>query len=129
MIEPMLIVLDPAHYTHVPVLYWPWVFLQLFHLHCWSRTHDREVIYDVLPTGCVVVWYVSDDETDLRAWLGRQARAERPHMVYCHNAAGDADTHIFVLWIARALERMGHRIQWVWVRIVRRPVPPFKDSS
>lgn len=125
----MIIAFSPANYLHVPVLYWPWVFVQLWQLYAWTQHHDREVLYEVLSDGRVAVWFVSDDKADLRAWLMRRTRASCPHLDYCDNAAGDLDINYFVLAIARAIERTGYRVRWVWVRIVLRLCPPIRDSS
>lgn len=125
----MSITLNPDNYRHVPVLYWPWVFVQLLRLEAWIHHHQREVIYRVFATGRVAIWYVGDDSADLQAWLARRARIPAPHLAYCDNAAGDVDVNYFVLAVARAIEATGFMERWIWVRIVPRRIPPIQDSS
>lgn len=125
----MTILIDPRNYLHVPVQYWPLLFLRLWSLYWWTRYHDRDVIYEVLPTGHVYIHFYADEARDLRAWMWKQARTFRPHVDYLYNASGQVGISVFVLAMARALERIGCFERWIWVRIVLRRTPAIRDSS
>ena len=120
---------NPRNYAHVPVYFWPWIWWQLFWLRGWVRAIDREILFEIDVRGKVHVVMLSDDRNDLRAWMWAR-QAERPkHLDYLDNAAGDLDLNYFVYAMGKALERTGHFIRWVWVRLVLRIIPPIQDSS
>ncbi|MDG1826139.1 MAG: hypothetical protein P8H62_07720 [Henriciella sp.] len=125
----MEISFNPKHYAHVPVYYWPWVWWQLVWLRGWAEGLRRDVLFEIAPNGKVHVIFWSDDRNDLRAWMWAQETAPRRHLDYMDNAAGDVDINYFVYAMGKALERTGHLVRWVWVRVVLRRVPPFEDSG
>jgi hypothetical protein len=128
-ISHMDLTFNPSHYSHVPVYFWPWIWWQLFWLRGWVRAIDRNILFEIAPNGRVHVTFLSDDKTDLRAWMWAK-QTERPkHLDYCDNAAGDLDLNYFVYAMAKALERTGHFVRWAWVRLVLRITPPIQDSS
>ncbi len=53
--------LQPHLYRHVPVLYWPWVFWQLWRIALWGELTGRDVLVTVDETGRVHIRHVSDD--------------------------------------------------------------------
>ncbi len=53
--------LQPHLYRHVPVLFWPWLWWQLFRLSLWIETTGRDVIYAVDRYGRVHIRHVADD--------------------------------------------------------------------
>ena len=120
---------NPSHYQHVPVYYWPYVWWQLFWLRGWVRAIEREILFEIAPNGKIHITFLSDDKKDLRAWMWAQNESHPKHLDYCDNAAGDLDLNYFVYAMGKALERTGHFVRWIWVRIVLGDVPPFEDSG
>lgn len=55
-------------YAHVPALYWPWLWLQLFWLNCWMARTGRGALVAVSRTGEVFVQYIQDDPDAPKAW-------------------------------------------------------------
>ncbi len=120
---------NPADYGHVPVLYWPWIWWQLFWLRGWCETTGRGVIYTIETSGHVSVHLVSDDRHDLRAWMYRQARVPRPHLDCCQDASGTQHLSPIERAVTWVWERTGCLIRYVWVRLVLRQAPAVQDSS
>ena len=125
----MEISFNPKQYAHVNLLLWPWIWWQLFWLRGWSEATERGLIYEIAPNGKVHVLAVGDHKRDLRAWMGRQQRAPKPHLDYCDNAAGDLDVAPIVTFTGRAMARFGYFERWEWVRVVLRGLPAIEDSS
>ncbi len=53
--------LQPHLYANVPVLYWPWVFWQLWRIALWGELTGRDVLVTVDRYGRVHIRHVSDD--------------------------------------------------------------------
>ena len=114
--------------AHVPAYYWPWVWWQLFWLRLWCDSARREVLYEIQPDGRVVTFLISDDKTDLRAWMYQQRQVYREHWKPMHNASGEMHLGAYHYWMGRIME-CGARFR-TWVRkIVARAKPAFIDSS
>ena len=119
--------LDPRNYAHVPVLFWPLVFLRLWLLFRWADAEDLQVLYSVRSDGAVIVRYVSDDQRNLNAWLHARQLSPPLH----HDAMTDTPFGVSLIPVgmAQAMERFGARVIWIAVRDIARAEPSVQNSS
>ena len=125
----MTILIDPRNYAHVPVGYWPFLFLRLWALYWWTRHHDLDVVYDVTADGRIVVHFVSDDPRDLRAWMYRRQHRVPAHHYACGKDGGELHLPDFVILVTMMMEATGFMERWIAVRHIVRRAPDFADSS
>ncbi len=124
----MEISFNPAHYAHVPVYFWPWIWWQLFWLRGWAEATRRDVLFEIAANGRVHVVLISDDKADLRAWMQAQKRVYRDHWTPMHDASGEAHLGSFHYWMGRFMA-CGQRVNFISRRIGFDPAPAIEDSS
>ncbi|GAB5459675.1 MAG: hypothetical protein Hens3KO_27050 [Henriciella sp.] len=124
----MEISFNSRHYAHVPVLYWPWIWWQLFWLRNWAEAVRRDVLYEIGENGRVYVRLISDDKADLRSWLNAQAQVYRDHWTVMQDASGEAHLSAIHYWMSRFMQR-GEREIWLAAWIIDRAPPALQDSS
>jgi hypothetical protein len=124
----MEISFNPKHYTHVPMFFWPWVMIQLFLLRRWAQAEDRQIVFEIDVHGKVHVLLMSDDKSDLRAWLNAQRTVYRDHWIPMHNDSGEAHLCAYHYWMGRLME-CGRRIHDKSNRAGEYPAPAIDNSS
>jgi nicotinamide mononucleotide adenylyltransferase len=124
----MEITFNPRHYAHVPLIFWPYVWLQLFLLRQWSAAEDRQIVFEIDARGKVHVLLLSDDKADLRAWLAAQKTIYRDHWTPMHDASGEAHLCAYHYWMGRLME-CGRRVHFKSNRGGIYPAPSIEDSS
>ena len=119
--------LDMRNYAHVPVLFWPLVFLRLWLLFRWADAEGLQVLYTVRSDGAVIVRYVSDDRRNLNAWLHARTFAPPIH----HDALTEIPFGVSLIPVgmAQAMERVGARVIWIAAQDIARAEPGLQDSS
>ena len=119
--------LDIRNYAHVPVLFWPLVFLRLWLLFRWADAEGLQVLYTVRSDGAVIVRYVSDDKSNLNAWLhARQLSLQLHHDAMTEIPFG---VSLIPVGMGAAMERLGVRVIWIAARDIARAEPSVQDSS
>ena len=114
---------------HVPVLYWPWVWWQLFWLRAWCDAASSKVLYEIEPDGRVVIAYASDDARDLTSWVKRAQSEGWAHHEAMYKDRYTLGVAVIPILIGTALERFGCFIRYIAKRSFHRPVPDVQDSS
>ena len=128
ILRVMDLTFNPRAYAHVPLLYWPWIWWQLFWLRGWSEAARREVLFEIDARGKVHVILISDGKDDLRAWMAAQRAIYRDHWTPMHDASGEAHLCALHYWMGRLME-CGRRVHFKTERTGEYPAPIIDDSG
>ena len=112
----------------VPVIYWPWVWWQLFWLRSWCEATGRDVLWDIEESGKVWVTFISDDKADLAAWLKKEQKIYRAHWYALHNESGEMHLGAYHYWMGRIMECGARFVCWR-KSVAEHALPALEDSS